>query len=569
MFKTIKVRVKFLCAFLVIIIMSTSANYLSLAKFNKINDNQNISDNNTEDVIRLTKVESNLSQITSNLQAISYKAYSQSANDYSQNISSLFSSCDELISEYENSEFDYLEGEEEIFNTFKTNYDKYKKNAKSIIESSQSGKHEIDFYQYKETAAIIDAATKELYKIANMNENNSKEIKIKNKEIFNTSKHMVNTISIVSFILTIIIGTYMAESVMLLLNRIRKYSKGLANYDLTQDIKNGRKDEFGMALGSIQQIQDNLKNLIKIIADESQDLSASSQELSATIEEINAKFIEINDSAKGIAKEMQDSSSSTEEMGASVEEVTSNMEVLSKIASDGNDKSLVIKDKSLKAKEVNNTSRNQVITLYNEKEKNILKAIEDVKVVEEIKAMSDVISGIADQTNLLALNAAIEAARAGENGKGFAVVAEEVRRLAEQSSKTVAIIGDTILKVEASTKNLSDNAKEVLEFMDNTVMKDYDTFLTTLDDNVEDSNFISDMSQNIASMTQEITATMNQLNQAVESLYKNAEKSSSNTSYISGGIDEITQGVGQISNTAESQAELAQNLNDMVARFKI
>ena len=207
--------------------------------------------------------------------------------------------------------------------------------------------------------------------------------------------------------------------------------------------------------------------------------------------------------------------------------------------------------------------------MYDEKEKAILEAIEDIKVVEEIKAMAQVISGIAEQTNLLALNAAIEAARAGDNGKGFAVVADEVRKLAEQSSSTVQAIDSTISRVQIATDNLSDNAKDILKFMDNTVMKDYDKFDEILNGNVEDANFVSKLAEGLASMSQEMTATMNQLSQAVENIAKSAENSSENTMRISQGMNEMVQGVDQIAMTSEGQAELAENLNNTVSKFKI
>lgn len=549
--------------------ISTGVNYLSLNKFQTIKDNQEISEHNTQEVIRLFNLENNLLEIRGDLQAIAYNMGSKSLQSYIENIYSLLDHSDQLIEEYENSEFEYLEGEEDIFNTFKTNYNEYKKNIESIIQLSKVGNHSIAGKQYENAIEFRDIALRELYKIMEMNQNSSEEIKIKNEDIFNQSRRIVNIMAIISLIVTIIMGLYMSENIIVLLNRMQNYAKSLADYDLTQNIKNDRKDEFGDTINAIKHIQENLKNIVGIISGETQDLSASSQELLATIEEINVKVTEVNHSIGAIAQGTQDTSAATEEIVASVEEVTSSMEMLASSASEGNNKSYEIKNKAIKTKELSSASRDAAIKLYNEKERNILKAIEDVKVVEEIKTMAEIISKIAEQTNLLSLNAAIEAARAGEHGKGFAVVAEEVRKLAEQSSDTVGIIEQTILKVQKATRNLSDNASEILDFMDNNVIKDYDVFLSTLDNNVEDSNFINRMSEDIASMAQEITATMTQLNQAVENIAKTAEDSSDNTVSIVEGMNEMVQGADQISITSESQAQLAENLNNIVAKFKL
>nr|WP_243240365.1 methyl-accepting chemotaxis protein [Clostridium cibarium] len=114
--------------------------------------------------------------------------------------------------------------------------------------------------------------------------------------------------------------------------------------------------------------------------------------------------------------------------------------------------------------------------IYEEKRVNIIKAIEEGKIVEEVKTMADSIGEIASQTDLLALNAAIEAARAGEQGKGFAVVADEVRKLAEESAKAVVNIQSMVTQVQVAFDNLSKGGEDILDYILNNLNPSFQYF---------------------------------------------------------------------------------------------
>lgn len=567
--KDMKLGVKFTIAFSAIIIIVLVSSYAFLNKFQIVNDNQKISEHNSVEVLRIGDLEKNLSEIKGDLLAVVYKINPQLSKTYIENMNLLLDKSDELILQYENSEFEYLDGEEVVFNQFKVNYNEYKDKIESMIKLVQLGKYDDAEKEYKNSIEIEEIAIIDLNKIMDMNKGSHEEISIRNEELFSISKKIIMLMSIFLLLVTIIISQYMSRSILALLNKIRSGAEALANYDLTYNMNEDRKDEFGIVIREIDKVKENLKELIRAIMNESQELSASGQQLSATVEEFNANFISMNDFAEGIARGIQEQSAATEEMSASVEEVNASMEELASTASEGNVRAYGIKEKATETKEVSSASSYKSKDLYNEQEIHILKAIEDVKVVEEIKVMADIILDIAERTNLLALNAAIEAARAGDNGSGFAVVAEEVRNLAEQSSETVKNIGHTILKVQESTRKLSDNAKEILDFMGDTVNKDYDAFLSTLDEYEHDANFVDGMSNNMASMTQEITTTMNQLSQVVENMAISAENLSESTIQIVKGIDETVQGTDQIAKATEDQAQLAQNLNNLVLKFKL
>ncbi|MEA4825234.1 MAG: methyl-accepting chemotaxis protein, partial [Clostridium sp.] len=312
-----------------------------------------------------------------------------------------------------------------------------------------------------------------------------------------------------------------------------------------------------------------VKILIREIINKSQNLSASSEELFATVEEMSAKLESIDRSTKEIAGGSQEVSASAEEITASVEEVNSSINEMSQKALDGSNNANQFKERALNIKENGETQEKAILNLYQEREKMILGSIEDGKVVEEIKVMADTISSIAEQTNLLALNAAIEAARAGEQGKGFAVVAEEVRKLAEQSSQAVSNIQLTITQVQSAFKNLTENSSEILNFMTEEVTPQFTSFVNSGSKLYTDADYVSKMSEDLASISEELSATVNQVNVAVQNMSTSAQSSSEGTIDILNSLNETNQGMEQISITAQSQAQLAESLNELIQKFKI
>jgi len=395
-------------------------------------------------------------------------------------------------------------------------------------------------------------------------------------EILKESNNLIKTIGmfiIIGIILSGLVAFYLGNVISKPIVKITAIIKKAGNLDLTYDNDFDHllkyKDEIGELSNAFNNMRNEFVMFIKQTQEKSQDMSASSEDISATVEELTLKAENIEKAVNIITYDVQETSASSEEISASIQEVDSNINILSSKAMEGSNNANQSKERAIEVQKKGKLSVEETRRLYNEKKQKGLKAIEDGKVVENIKVMADTIASISEETNLLALNAAIEAARAGEQGKGFAVVAEEVKKLAEQSSQAVVGIQDTIIKVQEAFKNLSDNSKEVLTFIYENVDPQLENMKKMGDEYYNDAEFVTNMSDEIAFMSEELTATINQMSEAIQNTAETAQKSSENAETIKDSIDETTKAIEKVSLAAQNQAELAEKLNKMVNRFKI
>jgi methyl-accepting chemotaxis protein len=377
----------------------------------------------------------------------------------------------------------------------------------------------------------------------------------------------------VSLLFAVLVSMYFGKRIGDPILSLTKAVNKTSNFDLTEDhsfdylLK--RKDEIGQLAKSFNGMKEELTGLIKDILKNSQKMSRESEEFSKIVHEISSKTEDIGGAIKNITGAVEESSAVSEEISASIEEVDASINELSSKAAEGSNNAGKFKQRASDISSKGKSSIENIQNLYREKEENILKAIEDGKIVENIIVMADTIASIAEQTNLLALNAAIEAARAGEQGKGFAVVAEEVRKLAEQSSQAVSGIQETIVKVREAFKKLSYTADQVLKFVDEDVNAQFVNFQDMGNQYYSDSDYTSKMSDEIAAFSEQLNATINQLSEAVQVMAQNIQASSGNAEMIKSSIDENIKSIGKVPVTAKNQMEMAQKLDKMVRKFKI
>ncbi|MGN1349806.1 MAG: methyl-accepting chemotaxis protein [Anaerovoracaceae bacterium] len=339
--------------------------------------------------------------------------------------------------------------------------------------------------------------------------------------------------------------------------------------DLTQTLDIHTGDELELIADNVNQLLAHIRGIMLNIAHNSTMLNSSSKTVVQNLSNAEIGITDVSATMEEMSAAMEETSASLNQINELIISVNGAVGTIFKNASEGRDSSGAIMEKAAEIHENAIENQEQAKLLAKEMAAAVNEKIEKSKAVEEIGTLTKNIISITSQTNLLALNASIEAARAGAAGKGFAVVADEIGNLAANSAEAAAQIQRVSVEVVQAVNELAEKAEEMLTFLDETAMNGYEKLLETSDSYQEDVKNMSRMMQTVAEESGAIRQNVDDIRESISAVSIAVEESAKGIVNVTEVSLNLTTSVGDIGNEADSNMNIANQLNAEVDKFKL
>ena len=378
-----------------------------------------------------------------------------------------------------------------------------------------------------------------------------------------------NTFSVVLSIVSVIIAFYcvfilVIRKINLINNEVHDIISGIDRKegDLTKRITIRSNDEVADLGKGINTFMDKLQGIMKMIIENSQQLKTvvnevhenvrisndSASDLSAVTEELSATMLQIEESANKINQ-------NTESVRSEVEQIASKSDSI-------NTYSKQMKENADRMEADAKATMNETSSKVHDILSVLNNAIKDSSSVEQVNGLTEEILSISSQTNLLALNASIEAARAGEAGKGFAVVADEIRQLADSSRETANSIQEINGIVTNAVHNLAGNANNLVEYVNNSILPEFDKFVQSGVEYKENASYIENVMDEFSVKTDDLKQAVSEIAYSINTITCAIEEGANGVSGAAESTQELVENIENINSRMEQNQQIAEKLQN-------
>lgn len=357
---------------------------------------------------------------------------------------------------------------------------------------------------------------------------------------------------------------YISEKLETLISDIEN-NKG----DLSNRLHISGKDEIGIIGKSMNSFIETLQNVMKRITESSVEMNdtvdevgkdvtlsdADARDISVTMDKLSASMEDVSHSVEGISEHLLGIGNSVQELSTGSEDLLSYADKMEQTATN-------LKNNAIQTKNEAGDITMEIIT-------KLQKAMDESKQVELIKDLTNDILSIASQTNLLALNASIEAARAGDAGKGFSVVASEISQLADTSHDTATNIQNINALILETVHELTENANNLVSYIQETILPDYDSFVDAGMQYSKDANHINQIVNTFHNMSDELQKQTDHVQEYAKSISNSVLESSDGIRSAALNTEKLSGQISNISTKILANKEVANSLSKEAERFVI
>ena len=462
----------------------------------------------------------------------------------------------------------------DTYNSLVSNYNTMKYELGNIMAYSALGKTE-EAYAIA-NGVVSDSSTaiqKDIEVLSTHANDTASEARERLTSVYASSLVSNGIVIIISVILIIVaiycVMKYVIKPIIATNKDIRDIIDGIDNGegDLTKRVRVISNDEIADLGNGINLFMDKLQEILKLIIE-------NTNYMENVVAEVDGSVVKSNDSASDLSAMTEELSATMQDVGLSVNTINDNADNILKdveiIATKSDDINQFSKEMKANAEKIESDARYNMVQT-GEKVGNILdvlnKAIEDSKSVDQVNNLTNDILNISSQTNLLALNASIEAARAGEAGKGFAVVADEIRQLADSSRETANKIQSINSVVVAAVNNLSDNANNLVSYLQQTILPEFQTFVDGGVKYKENASYIENAMDEFVEKTDVLKKNMDEIAHSINTITTVLDDGAAGVNNAAISTQDLVEDIVNISNKMIENKSIAQNLKNSTNIF--
>lgn len=337
--------------------------------------------------------------------------------------------------------------------------------------------------------------------------------------------------------------------------------------DLTRRITVDSEDEIGALSHGINAFIELLQNIFVMITNNSTAMDQVVSDVLGSVQTSNSSAADLSALTQELSATMQEVANSAGTINRNTESVRIEVDEMARKSQEINDYSKAMKEHADNMEQSAKANMDET----NKKVEHILaalsQAISDSQSVDQVNSLTDEIMSIASQTNLLSLNASIEAARAGEAGKGFAVVAGEIGSLAENSRQTAGNIQEINSVVVNAVHNLADSANEIVDYMKNSILPEFEKFVEDGEKYRDNANYIESVMADFTNKTEGFKETFNEIAESISSITTAIDEGVRGVSCAAESTQTLVTDMDNISRRMDENQRIAGELDDETAIF--